>query len=93
MEILSRPTKPGKRHYRQSNGRVRPIHSIGDFNIPIDGLPFNWNLETVPGAEIQIVPSVDGGEQPSTACRVFRCARFLRKREAIDTAGEWQLHF
>ena len=33
----------------------------GDFNIPIDGLPFNWNLETVPEAEIQIVPSVDGG--------------------------------
>jgi hypothetical protein len=32
-----------------------------DFDLPIDGLPFNWNLETVPGAEIQIVPAADGG--------------------------------
>jgi tetratricopeptide (TPR) repeat protein len=31
-----------------------------DFDIPIDGLPFNWNLEAIPGADIQIVPSVDG---------------------------------
>ena len=27
-----------------------------DFELPIDGLPFNWNLDTSPGAEIRIVP-------------------------------------
>jgi len=32
-----------------------------DFDIPVDGLPFNWNLEPISGAEIQIVSSVDGG--------------------------------
>ncbi len=32
-----------------------------DFDSPVDGLPFNWNLEPIPGAEIQIVSSVDGG--------------------------------
>ena len=32
-----------------------------DFSLPIDGLPFNWNLETVPGVEIQIVSAADGG--------------------------------
>jgi len=31
-----------------------------DFDMPIDGLPFNWNLEPIPGAEIQIVSSVNG---------------------------------
>jgi tetratricopeptide (TPR) repeat protein len=35
-----------------------------DFDSPTDGLPFNWNLETVPGAEIQIV-SPDGGGKPA----------------------------
>ena len=34
-----------------------------DFDIPVDGLPFNWNLETIPGADIQIVSSVDGGRK------------------------------
>jgi tetratricopeptide (TPR) repeat protein len=36
-----------------------------DFKIPIDGLPFNWSLETVSGAEIQIVSSPDGGREPA----------------------------
>jgi tetratricopeptide (TPR) repeat protein len=31
-----------------------------DFDIPADGLAFNWNLEAIPGADIQIVSSVDG---------------------------------
>src|SRR5262249_5035110 len=33
-----------------------------DFDIPIDGLPFNWSLKTVPGAGIHIV-SIDGGKK------------------------------
>jgi hypothetical protein len=37
----------------------------GDFKIPIDGLPFNWNLETVPGAESEIVSAPDGNEKPA----------------------------
>ena len=29
-----------------------------DFEFPVDGLPFDWTLETIPGADIQIVSSV-----------------------------------
>jgi hypothetical protein len=36
-----------------------------DFKIPIDGLPFNWSMETVSGADIQIVSSPDGGREPA----------------------------
>jgi hypothetical protein len=35
-----------------------------DFKFPVDGLPFNWSLETVPGAEVRIVSSVDSGKKP-----------------------------
>jgi tetratricopeptide (TPR) repeat protein len=31
-----------------------------DFDIPGDGLPFSWNLEAIPGADIQIVSSING---------------------------------
>jgi hypothetical protein len=34
-----------------------------DFEFPIDGLPFNWNLESTSAADIQIVPSIDAGEK------------------------------
>jgi tetratricopeptide (TPR) repeat protein len=34
-----------------------------DFEFPVDNLPFNWNLENVPGADIQVVPSVDGDKK------------------------------
>jgi hypothetical protein len=34
-----------------------------DFGIPVDDLPFNWNLESIPGAHIQIASSVDGGRK------------------------------
>jgi hypothetical protein len=34
-----------------------------DFALPIDELPFNWNLDTVAGAEIRIVPFDGGGEK------------------------------
>jgi hypothetical protein len=34
-----------------------------DFEFPVDGLPFNWNLVAVPGADIQVVSSVDGGKK------------------------------
>ena len=33
-----------------------------DFDIPVDGLPFNWSLKAIPGAGIQIV-SIDGGKK------------------------------
>ena len=35
-----------------------------DFEFPVDNLPFNWNVETVPGASVQIVSSAaDGGKK------------------------------
>jgi hypothetical protein len=34
-----------------------------DFEFPVDGLPFNWSLETTPGADIRIVPSIDTGKR------------------------------
>src|SRR5262249_34997334 len=34
-----------------------------DFEFPVDNLPFNWNLETVPGAENQVVSSSEGGKK------------------------------
>jgi hypothetical protein len=30
-----------------------------DFEFPVDGLPFNWSLEAVPGADIRVVSSDD----------------------------------
>src|SRR5262249_20325176 len=33
-----------------------------DFQFPVDGLPFNWSLETTPGANMQ-VSSVDGSKK------------------------------
>ena len=57
-------TKPNKRGTSTLSPEQRASETYPfnrDFNLPIDGLPFNWNLETVPGAEIQIVPAADGG--------------------------------
>jgi hypothetical protein len=34
-----------------------------DFELPIDGLPFNWNLESAPGADIQIVSADDSSRR------------------------------
>jgi hypothetical protein len=34
-----------------------------DFEFPVDGLQFNWSLEAVPGARIQISSSVDGSKK------------------------------
>ena len=34
-----------------------------DFEFPADGLPFNWSLESTPGADIQVVPSKDAGKK------------------------------
>src|SRR5262249_44032245 len=36
-----------------------------DFEFPVDNLPFNWSLEATPGADIQVVSSVDGGKKPA----------------------------
>jgi hypothetical protein len=34
-----------------------------DFDFPIVGLPFDWSLEAVPGADIQVVSAVDGARK------------------------------
>jgi len=34
-----------------------------DFELPLDGLPFNWVLTEASGADIQIVPSPDAGRK------------------------------
>jgi hypothetical protein len=34
-----------------------------DFEFPVDNLPFDWTLETTPGADIRIVSSVDSGKK------------------------------
>src|SRR6516162_7295560 len=34
-----------------------------DFEFPVDGLPFNWSLESTAAAGIQIVPSKDAGNK------------------------------
>jgi tetratricopeptide (TPR) repeat protein len=36
-----------------------------DFEFPVDNMPFNWNFEAVPGADIQVVSSADGGKKPA----------------------------
>jgi hypothetical protein len=46
-----------------------------DFDIPVDDLPFNWNLESISGAEIEIVSSVDGGEKKRALLVQFSGAR------------------
>jgi tetratricopeptide (TPR) repeat protein len=33
----------------------------GDFELPLDGSPFNWVLTPIPGADIQVVAGSDGG--------------------------------
>ena len=63
-----------------------------DFNLPLDGLPFNWNLETVPGAEIQIVSCSRWRRKIGAPGAVFGCARFLREREAIDAPFGRRVH-
>jgi hypothetical protein len=34
-----------------------------DFDFPVDGQPFNWSLEAVPGANVRVVSTVDGGKK------------------------------
>lgn len=34
-----------------------------DFAFPVDGLPFNWSLEAIAGADISVVSSADGGKK------------------------------
>jgi tetratricopeptide (TPR) repeat protein len=40
----------------QRTNKIYPFNR--DFDIPVDGLPFNWKLEPIPGADIQIVSAV-----------------------------------
>jgi hypothetical protein len=34
-----------------------------DFEFAVDGLPFNWTLETTPGANLQVISSLDSGKK------------------------------
>jgi hypothetical protein len=44
--------------------RVDETHPFNrDFDFPVDGLPFNWTLETTPAADIQVVSTVDSGKK------------------------------
>src|SRR5262249_2474180 len=63
-----------------------------DFDLPVDGLPFNWNLEFTTGADIQIVSLVDSGRKPARGLRVqFSGARidFAVKQLMLMPAGEY----
>jgi Tfp pilus assembly protein PilF len=42
---------------------ISPYPFNRDFEIAIDGAPFNWNLEAPRGAHVQIVASEDSGEK------------------------------
>ena len=44
-------------------GRMSTYPFNRDFDIAVDGLPFNWNLEATPGAHVQIVTSDDSGKK------------------------------
>lgn len=54
----------------------------GDFAAPIDGFPFNWALETIPGADIRIVPAP--GERAGQALRV----QFSGARVQFDNVSQ-----
>jgi hypothetical protein len=44
--------------------RVVETHPFNrDFEFLVDGLPFNWSLDAVAGADIQVVSSVDSGKK------------------------------
>jgi tetratricopeptide (TPR) repeat protein len=61
-----------------------------DFDLPIDGLPFNWDLEVTPGADIQIVSLVNGGKKRALLVQ-FSGARvdFAVKQLMLMPAGEY----
>ena len=47
---------------QQRGSEIYPFNR--DFEFPVDGLPFNWSLEAVPGADVQVVSTtVDGGKK------------------------------
>jgi tetratricopeptide (TPR) repeat protein len=45
----------------QRENKTHPFNR--DFDIPIDGLPFNWNLEIAPGVHFEMVTSADSGRK------------------------------
>jgi tetratricopeptide (TPR) repeat protein len=47
----------------------------GNFDIPVDGLPFNWNLESISGAEVEIVSLVDASDKKPALLVQFSGAR------------------
>jgi hypothetical protein len=61
-----------------------------DFELPIDNLPFNWSLETAPGADIQIV-SADDGSRTRELRLQFSGARvhFAAKQLMLLPAGDY----
>src|SRR5262249_43085718 len=62
----------------------------GDFAFPVDGLPFNWNLQAVPGADYQIVSSADSGKKRALLV-AFSGARvyFKVKQLMLLPAGDY----
>ena len=46
---------------QQSADETYPFNH--DFAFPVDNLPFNWNLQRVPGADIHVVSPVDGDKK------------------------------
>ena len=60
-----------------------------DFDIPVDGLPFNWNLEAIPrGCMFRLCLPIDGGKKRALLVEFSGARVRFRKREAIDaTAG------
>jgi tetratricopeptide (TPR) repeat protein len=64
-----------------------------DFEIPIDGLPFNWDITSVPGADIQIVPSAEGGKNRALLVQFFggRVTFANVKQLLLLPAGDYSL--
>jgi len=65
-----------------------------DFAFPVDNLPFNWNLETAPGANVQIVSSVAEGGKKRALFVEFSGARvrFANVKQLILLpAGDYSL--
>ena len=63
-----------------------------DFDIPVDGLPFNWSLEPIPGVHIQIVSSIDSRERALLVEFAGARVRFTHvKQLMLLPAGDYSL--
>jgi tetratricopeptide (TPR) repeat protein len=66
----------------------------GDFAFPIDGLPFNWSLEATPGANYQIVSSVDNAKKRALLVEFSGARVYFRnvKQLMLLPAGDYSLN-